>query len=156
MSLNLYNLAGALLAALVLAACLPNAEAARTTGFTTPEVTRSGSGGRTCRVFADEGGNPFEYEALRAQLAESCDELRLGECHSSCTILMSLPNACLLPGRRFGFHSSNFGGVANPVLRKYYRAGILERFDQEWSQSRRMIPVTSEEAVVLDPALRIC
>lgn len=123
---------------------------------TTPVVERSGPEGRQCKVFNDTGGNPFEYEAFRRELARTCEVVQLGECNSSCTMLMTLENACLLPGTRFGFHSSNLAGLANGVLSSYYRAGILERFENEWSKSERISRVTAEEAVQLDPELRIC
>ncbi len=123
---------------------------------TTPEVSRSGDDGRTCRVFNDTGGNPFEYADFRSELDRSCDVVELGECNSACTMLMTLPNACLIPRKRFGFHSSNLGGLFNDELRKYYRAGVLEEFNSNWSNSGTIQRITSEEAVALDPQLKLC
>lgn len=120
---------------------------------TTPVVERDGD---VCTVFNDTGGNPFEYDALRDDLATSCAVVRVGECNSSCTILMTMENACLIAGTRFGFHSTNLGGAYNYVLRQHYRAGILDRFDLVWSKSSEIQRITAEEAVTLDPQLQLC
>ncbi|MBU2994208.1 hypothetical protein Q4555_07475 [Octadecabacter sp. 1_MG-2023] len=123
---------------------------------TPPMVERTGNDGRTCRVFNDIGGNLLQYRVFRAELAETCDVVKLGECNSACTILMTLPNACLLRGRRFGFHASTLNGAGNEALGAHYRAGILQRFNEDWSRSADIQRVTAEEAVRLDPQLQLC
>ncbi|MCF2904773.1 hypothetical protein L0666_07220 [Octadecabacter sp. CECT 8868] len=121
-----------------------------------PMVERSGPDGRICRVFNDTGGNLAQYQRFRADLAQTCDVVELGECNSACTMLMTLPNACLLPSRRFGFHASTLNGAANEVMSAHYRAGILQRFNDDWSQSADIQRVTAEQAIQLDPQLRLC
>jgi hypothetical protein len=39
-------------------------------------------------------------------------EIRGEICHSTCTLFLSLPDVCVLPTTRFGFHGPSFGGAA--------------------------------------------
>lgn len=131
-------------AALALAACSVN---------TLPEI-RAGQG--PLRIVNDTGGNPYEYAALYRELLASGRAVKLGECNSACTMLMSLPNACLLRGKRFGFHASNFGGRFNGVVAQHYTPRIREAFERDWGRSRVMRKFTAEELVAIDPALKLC
>ncbi|MGR3502949.1 hypothetical protein [Pseudaestuariivita sp.] len=136
-----------------LVACLALSACAAAPQDTLPDVDFSAP---VVTILGDEGGNPGAYRDLRARLAASGTRVQLGECNSACTMLMTLPNACLIPDTRFGFHTSNVGGLFNPMLAETYRAGILARFQAEWSQSERIQRITAEEAVALDPGLRLC
>jgi len=128
---------------LVLAACSVN---------TTPDV--GGSGPVT--ILGDTGGNPYEYAALHAELKASGRQVRLGGCNSACTMLTSLPNACLIRGTRFGFHASNLNGRFNALSAEYLTPVIRQRFLSTWGKSREMTKLTAEEMVALDPALKLC
>ncbi|MCV2892460.1 hypothetical protein [Lentibacter sp. XHP0401] len=127
----------------LLAACSMN---------TTPDV--QGSGPLT--ILGDTGGNPYEYAALHAELKASGRRVRLGECNSACTMLTSLPNACLIRGKRFGFHASNLNGRFNGLNAQYLTPVIRREFLGKWSKSREMTKLTAEQMVELDPALKLC
>ena len=63
----------------------------------------------------DPGGNLFSYEQRRSRLLNSGRRVEIrGFCNSACTILTTLPNACLGRNARIGFHAPTFdiGGVA--------------------------------------------
>jgi hypothetical protein len=134
----------ALLALMFLSACSVN---------TTPPVP-AGLGPVT--IVNDVGGNPYEYAALHAELKASGRVVRLGECNSACTMLTSLPKACLMRGKRFGFHASNLNGRFNALNAQYLTPVIRRAFLANWSQSREMTKLTAEQMVSLDPALRLC
>ena len=128
----------------LLAACSVN---------TTPEV-KPGRGPIT--IMGDTGGNPYEYAALYERLKQSGRRVRLGECNSACTMLMSLPNACLIRGKRFGFHASNLNGRFNDVTSQYYPPRVKAMFDAKWGRSREMTTLRAEELVALEPSLKLC
>ncbi len=130
---------------MLLAACSVN---------TTPELKAGPDG--TITILKDTGGNPYEYAALYDQLKASGQRVRLGECNSACTMLMTLPNACLIPGKRFGFHASNLNGRFDGFVAQYYRAGVKRAFVSEWSKSREMTKLVSEEMIKLDSQLKLC
>lgn len=131
------------LACAFLAACSVN---------TTPDVAARGP----VTILGDTGGNPYEYAALHAELVASGRQVRLGECNSACTMLTSLPNACLIRGKRFGFHASNFNGRFNALNAQYLTPVIRQKFLGTWGKSREMTKLTAEEMVTLDPALKLC
>lgn len=135
---------GRLLALLLLTGCSLN---------TTPPVP-AGLGPVT--IVNDVGGNPYEYAALHAKLLASGRVVRLGECNSACTMLTSLPEACLIRGKRFGFHASNLNGRFNALNAQYLTPVIRRAFLAEWGRSREMTKLTAEEMVALDPALSLC
>ncbi len=62
------------------------------------------------RVFNSGGGYLREFHSLKAQLRHSHQLVRLGWCASACTMLLSLPNACVEPNGRFLFHAARREG----------------------------------------------
>ena len=108
------------------------------------------------KILRDTGGNPYEYAALHAELKASGRQVRLGGCNSACTMLTSLPNACLIRGTRFGFHASNLNGRLNALSAEYLTPVIRQHFLSTWGKSREMTKLTAEEMVALDPALKLC
>ncbi|MGR3485111.1 MAG: hypothetical protein ACU0BF_07180 [Paracoccaceae bacterium] len=107
-------------------------------------------------IFNDTGGNPAEYELMWLRLAATGKPVRLGECNSACTMFLSLPDVCLLPGRRFGFHASNFGGMFNPLMTARYPPNIRARFLADWGTRERLTILRAEELVAIEPSLRLC
>ena len=118
-------------------------------------------------IVNDGGGNVAAYVRLRAELAASGNPVELrGYIASAATILMSLPNACIGSGSTWGFHASTsvdvplIGQVADAgidaLIGSFYRNGIKDRWDAEWSRSDAIVRLTAAEVVALDPQLKFC
>lgn len=113
------------------------------------------------------GGNIMDHVALRGDLKRSGVPVQImGRCASSCTILYSLPNACLGPDAVLGFHgaSSPIGiseAISNRQLASYYRAGIKAGFLNGWSKITGtkwadLHHLTRDQAIALDPKIKKC
>jgi hypothetical protein len=70
-----------------------------------------------------------------------------GECNSSCTMLLSVPDVCVHPEARLGFHGPSFFGQPLPsdmfdhwsnVMAKYYPPDIRTQFMKTWRYSQRL------------------
>ncbi|QXX75243.1 hypothetical protein [Methylovirgula sp. HY1] len=57
-------------------------------------------------VQKDVGGFVNEYEAQTAFYRQTDREVRVHECHSACTLALSLPNVCVYPNSIFKFHQA--------------------------------------------------
>ncbi|MHB8886911.1 MAG: hypothetical protein ACYC5H_17845 [Methylovirgula sp.] len=57
-------------------------------------------------VQKDVGGLVNEYEAQTALYRQTDREVRVHECHSACTLALSLPNVCVYPNSIFKFHQA--------------------------------------------------
>lgn len=57
-------------------------------------------------VVRDVGGLVSEYQAQTALYRASDREVRLHECHSACTMALSLPNVCVYPDSILKFHQA--------------------------------------------------
>src|SRR6516165_6768928 len=55
-------------------------------------------------VMKDFGGFVTDYQARTEQYRASDREVRLHECHSACTLALSLPNVCVYPNSVLKFH----------------------------------------------------
>jgi hypothetical protein len=55
-------------------------------------------------VTKDFGGLVTDYQARTAEYRETNREVRVHECHSACTLALSLPNVCVYPDSIFKFH----------------------------------------------------
>ncbi|MFT3688212.1 hypothetical protein [Paenirhodobacter sp.] len=110
----------------------------------------------------DPGGDIAEYVARRQKLAASGRPVVIrGKCYSSCTILITLPNACLDPKAVIGFHQPSAGNgrgmpLLNPLIAHYYRNGILDMWNRKWSRSTRLAKISAKDYVRLDPQTRLC
>lgn len=111
-------------------------------------------------VVANVGGGNVQHflnERARLDRLGAPVELR-GFCNSACTVLYSLPTACLARGATLGFHS--VAGAASPFyerrIRAHYRAGIAEGYWNEWRKSEALTVLTREQVTRLDPATKIC
>lgn len=57
-------------------------------------------------VTKDVGGLVRDYEAQTKYYRETDREVRVHECHSACTLALSLPNVCVYPDSIFKFHQA--------------------------------------------------
>lgn len=57
-------------------------------------------------VTKDVGGLVRDYQAQTAYYRETDREVRVHECHSACTLALSLPNVCVYPDSIFKFHQA--------------------------------------------------
>jgi hypothetical protein len=55
----------------------------------------------------DTGGQLYGYIIDYMKIKRSGRPYPLKYCASACTLYLTLPNACLLPGAKFGFHSAS-------------------------------------------------
>lgn len=106
-----------------------------------------------------DGGNIAAHAHNRRQLANWGGPVEIrGRCASSCVIYTTLPNACIGPKARFGFHTPK-GGITSVAVEQvawYLRGDLREAWRRRWSRSKALIWVPARDMVRLDPALRIC
>ncbi len=57
-------------------------------------------------VVKDFGGYVNEYAAITETYRQTNREVRIHECHSACTMALSLPNVCVYPSSVFKFHQA--------------------------------------------------
>ena len=119
--------------------------------------------GRFIDVTDNRGGNVLEMVRYREQLARSGKTVRIrGYCRSACTILITLPNACLGPGARIGFHAPRIPNTriippyVDQIMGQYYRGEIRTRWFGGWNRSHQMHVISARDYVRLDPQTRIC
>lgn len=111
----------------------------------------------------DRGGNVIEMVKTRARLERSGQKVWIrGYCRSACTMLITMPNACLGPLSTIGFHAPRLPntGIIPPyvpeIMASYYRNGILRKWNEEWRYSLDMVRISAADYVRLDPATKIC
>ncbi|RJK98803.1 hypothetical protein D3P06_15400 [Paracoccus aestuarii] len=114
-------------------------------------------------VWDNRGGNVLEMVRTREQLAASGREVRIrGYCRSACTILTTMPNACLGPNARIGFHAPRIQGTqiippyVDQIMGNFYRNGIRDRWFGGWNRRMEMQVISAQDYVRLDPETRIC
>ena len=128
-----------------------------------PDAGFSQQNGRFIDVMNNSGGNVLEMVRYRERLARSGKIVRIrGYCRSACTMLTTLPNSCIGPGARIGFHAPRLPGTTiippyvDEIMGNFYRNGIRERWYGGWNRSINMNVITAQEYVRLDPQTRIC
>ena len=138
--------------ALALSLALPLAPPADARGAAEPIVIRN-----------NKGGNVLQAINYREQLAASGRPVEIrGYCRSACTIYITLPNACLGPGATVGFHAPRIPGtkiippIVDQLMARYYRNGILRKWNSEWKHSLEMHKISARQYVKLDPQTRLC
>lgn len=109
----------------------------------------------------DGGGQLISAEADRAMLFAWGGRVEIrGYCRSACLMFTTLPNACLHPRARLGFHGANVnvGPIGNQQMAKYMRNGIREKYLAEWQHIpfTEIHTITAREYVALDPQTKIC
>ena len=57
-------------------------------------------------VVKDFGGYVDQYAAITEVYRQTNREVRIHECHSACTMALSLPNVCVYPSSIFKFHQA--------------------------------------------------
>jgi hypothetical protein len=119
--------------------------------------------GRFIDVENHRGGNVLQMVQLRERLARSGKTVRIrGYCRSACTILTTLPNACLGGGARIGFHAPRIPNtqiippLVDQIMGNYYRGAIRDRWFGGWNRSLDMQIITARQYVRMDPQARIC
>lgn len=116
----------------------------------------------------DGGGNVPKYVARRADLAASGRPIEIRDkCNSACTILITLPNACVAPDAQIGFHRPNSRvkiagadvlaeALWTEQIGGYYRNGVRREWDRKWSLSKEYTVISGKRYVELDPQTRLC
>ena len=119
--------------------------------------------GRFIDVQNHRGGNVLQMVQLRERLARSGKTVRIrGYCRSACTILTTLPNACIGGKARIGFHAPRIPNtriippLVDQIMGNYYRGGIRDRWFGGWNRSLEMQVITARQYVRMDPQARIC
>lgn len=114
-------------------------------------------------VWNNRGGNVLQMVQTRQELASSGRTVRIrGYCRSACTILTTMPNACLGPRARIGFHAPRIQGTqiippyVDQIMGNFYRGGIRDRWFGGWNRSMEMQVITARDYVRMDPQARIC
>lgn len=118
---------------------------------------------RPIDISNDSGGNVLETIQRRNHLQRSGRQVRIrGYCRSACTIYLSLPNACLDPKARVGFHAPRLPGtkiippMVGDIMGQFYRGEIRRRWFASWQYSLDMQVLTAAEYRRLDPQIKIC
>ncbi|MGN7868248.1 hypothetical protein PARHAE_01669 [Paracoccus haematequi] len=119
--------------------------------------------GRFIDVNDHRGGNVIQTVQLRERLARSGKTVRIrGYCRSACTILTTMPNACLFPDARIGFHAPRIPNtqfippLVDEIMGNFYRGGIRDRWFGGWNRSMKMTVLSARDYVRLDPQTKIC
>lgn len=125
----------------------------------TPAAAQSG---QVVTIDNDSGGNVLETIQRRNALQRSGRQVRIrGYCRSACTIYLSLPNACLGPKARVGFHAPRLPGtkiippLVGDLMGQFYRGEIRRRWFAQWQYSLDMHILSAAEYRRLDPQMRI-
>lgn len=119
--------------------------------------------GRFIDVWNNRGGNVLRMVQTRQDLAGSGKTVRIrGYCRSACTILTTMPNACIGPQARIGFHAPRIQGTqiippyVDQIMGNFYRGGIRDRWFGGWNRASEMQVISARDYVRLDPQARIC
>ncbi len=123
----------------------------------------SAAAGAPIVIHDNRGGNVLRMMARRAELERSDREVRItGVCRSACTMLVTLPNACLHQDASVGFHAPRLPGttiippMVDQMMAAHYRNGIRARWFAEWRHSLDIHSISAREYVRLDPQTRLC
>lgn len=114
-------------------------------------------------IHNNKGGNVVQMIVRRNELEASGRPVRIsGKCNSACTMLITLPNACLAPDASVGFHAPRLPGteiippIVDQLMAMHYRNGILDRWNAEWRHSLKIQSISARDYVRLDPQTRLC
>lgn len=128
-----------------------------------PALAEKGPPRNTIDIWNNSGGNVLQMVQRRNDLARSGKTVRIrGYCRSACTMLITMPNACLGPQARIGFHAPRIPNttiippMVDQIMGSYYRNGIRDRWYSGWNRSIDMKVITAADYVRLDPQTRIC
>ena len=128
-----------------------------------PSTVEAAPRGKPIVIANNRGGNVIEMVQYRNKLAASGRPVEIrGYCGSACTILITMPNACLAPDGTVGFHAPRIPNttiippLVDEIMARYYRNGILARWNSTWKHSLKMQKISAKEYVRLDPQTRLC
>jgi hypothetical protein len=112
-------------------------------------------------IHRDGGGQIISAEADRARLLAWGGQVEIRDyCASACVIFTTLPNACLGPASKVGFHSSNVnvGPIGNQQMARYLRGEVKAKFLAEWQYvpQDQMHWTSARDYVKLDPLVKLC
>ncbi|MDS9466259.1 hypothetical protein RGQ15_01560 [Paracoccus sp. MBLB3053] len=114
-------------------------------------------------ILNNKGGNVLQAVNEREKLARSGRPVQVrGYCRSACTIYITMPNACLGPNATVGFHAPRIPGtqiippIVDQIMARYYRNGILQKWNAEWKKSLSMHKISAKQYVKLDPQTKLC
>ena len=151
--ITLTRVSTALALALTLAACVS----------TNPPVAEAAPQGKPIQIWNHRGGNVLDTVQYRNKLAASGRPVEIrGYCGSACTILITMPNACLDPNGTVGFHAPRIPNttiippLVDEIMARFYRNGILARWNSTWKHSLKIQKISAKEYVRLDPQTRFC
>lgn len=140
--------------ALTLAACVAT---------TTAPPVEAAPRNKPIVIANNRGGNVIEMVQYRNKLAASGRPVEIrGYCGSACTILITMPNACLAPDGTVGFHAPRIPNttiippLVDEIMARLYRNGILDRWNSTWKHSLKIQKISAKEYVRLDPQTRLC
>lgn len=119
--------------------------------------------GRPLVILNDRGGSVLSALARRAKLERWGGRVEIrSACISACTVLITLPNACLGPGTSIAFHAPRIYGtnIVPPgvveMMAATYRGGIRDKWLNDWSKRRSLSWIKAPEYVKLDPRTKLC
>ena len=140
--------------ALTLAACVAT---------TTAPPVEAAPRNKPIVIANNRGGNVIEMVQYRNKLAASGRPVEIrGYCGSACTILITMPNACLAPDGTVGFHAPRIPNttiippLVDEIMARFYRNGVLARWNSTWKHSLKIQKISAKEYVRLDPQTRFC
>lgn len=124
---------------------------------------QSRQGAKPIVIWNDKGGNVLQMMQRRQELVASGRPVQIrGYCRSACTMLITMPNACLAPKATVGFHAPRIPNtkivppIVDQMMARYYRNGILRKWNSEWKHSLSMHKISARQYVALDPETRLC
>ncbi|MTH78968.1 hypothetical protein GL286_14650 [Paracoccus aestuariivivens] len=119
--------------------------------------------GKPIVIANDRGGNVVRTMQRRQELEASGRPVEIrGYCRSACTMYITMRNACLGPGATVGFHAPRIPNthiippLVDQLMARYYRNGILQKWNSEWKHSLKMHKISAKQYVRLDPQTRLC
>ncbi|WP_245155702.1 hypothetical protein [Paracoccus ravus] len=128
-----------------------------------PPEAHARPSGKPIVIANDKGGNVLQMAQRRQQLERSGRPVEIrGYCRSACTMLITMPNACLGRGATVGFHAPRIPNtqiippIVDQLMAHYYRNGILRKWNSEWKHSLKMHKITAKQYVALDPQTKLC
>ena len=112
-------------------------------------------------IHRDGGGQLISAEADRADLLRWGKQVEIRDyCASACVIFTTLPNACIGPASKIGFHGSNvnIGPIGSQQMAAYLRGEVKRRYLAEWQfiPQTEMHWLSARQYKKLDPQIRIC
>lgn len=110
----------------------------------------------------DLGGSLNRYAREFKAYQKSGERVEIaGRCASACTIYIALPNACIHPEAKLGFHTATAFGLApseagNKWVAQFYPAKLKAKFMGEYSKSLGFTWLRGHEVLAMNPRAKAC